>query len=439
MSLCFIASIPCVYAPGLYNAAEIRQQNWTREELIEHYFHAGYTAAEIIGYLCLRHDIILSLRHLRRILRRLALLRRVHSPLEDVVVAVQNILRESGSLLGYRFMWRLLTSRYHLHVSQNTVRIILQVLDPDGVQARTNRRFRRRSYINNGPNYMIHVDGWDKLKQFGIAVHAAVDGFSRRVLWLKVGPSNKNPKNIAHFYLELVKKIQGVPRLIRADRGTENSLLRIIHIALRSNDGDSMAGERSFLYGRSVANQRIEAFWSYLTRLCLRFWIDLLKDLRDRGIIDTSNDIHIQCIRFCFADLIQRDLSRVAVMWNQHRIRSQPNAECPSSKPDVLYFLPEAFETRDYKLPLRFSNADIEEVRREYCEQFPKYGCSTVFTDGLSALIGNSVDNYTMPNSAEESTQMLKDLIEIFDWFNLQGTAWWFYFAVTRSKLRCYT
>lgn len=410
----FITSISCASAPG-YTAAELNPPGWTREQLIEHYFQAGYTAVEIMGFLLLRHNIVISLRHLRRILRRLGLRRRVQSPLEDVVEVVQNILCESGRLLGYRFVWRVVTTRYHLNVSQETVRIILGVLDPDGVDARSMRRFHRRLYINRGPNYMIHVDGWDKLKQFGIAVHGAIDGFSRRVLWLKVGPSNKNPRYIAQFFLEYVQRIQGVPRVVRADRGTENSLIRVIQEVLRSNDADEMAGERSFLYGRSVANQRIEAFWSYLQRLSSRFWINLLKDLRDRGILDTSNNIHIECTRFCFTNLIQRDFSRVAVMWNQHRIRSQPNVECPSGKPDVLYFLPALFGTRDYKLPLHFSANDIEEVKREYCEQFPKYGCSRVLTDGLSELLGVDVDNFEMPNSAEEATQLLLELITLLD------------------------
>ena len=410
--------LPRVSAPGIYTAAELREEHaavLTREELIQHYFQAGYTAAEIIGFLFLRHRIIISIRQLRRILRQLRLQRRVQSPIEDVVNTVQRIINGSAGSMGYRFVWRLLTTRYNLHVSQETVRIILQVLDPAGVEARTLRAFQRRQYSNKGPNYLIHVDGWDKLKTFGISVHAAMDGFSRRLLWLKVGPSNKNPRYVLQFFMEYVQNINGVPRAIRADRGTENSLLRIVQVALRSNDVDEMNGERSFMYGRSVANQRIEAFWSYLNRLCSRFWINLMKDLQDSGLVDTSNIVHIECIRFCFTDLIQRDMSRVAEMWNQHRIRYQGDRDCPCGKPDVLYFLPAAHGSRDYKFPLRFSDNDIEEVKRVYCSEPPKYGCSPTFVHGLSELVGNNLDNFAMPKSHEEATEMLNCLINIFD------------------------
>ena len=33
---------------------------------------------------------------------------------------------------------------------------------------------------------MWHIDGWDKLKPYGFAVHGAMDGYSRKLLWLKV-------------------------------------------------------------------------------------------------------------------------------------------------------------------------------------------------------------------------------------------------------------
>ena len=41
-----------------------------------------------------------------------------------------------------------------------------------------------------GPNFIWHIDGYDKLKPYGFCIHGAVDGYSRRILWLEVGPSN---------------------------------------------------------------------------------------------------------------------------------------------------------------------------------------------------------------------------------------------------------
>jgi hypothetical protein len=61
-------------------------------------------------------------------------------------------------------------------------RLVLKAIDPVGVTLRSAHRLRRRTYINKGPNFAIHIDGYDKLKPFGVAIHGAIDGFSRYVL-----------------------------------------------------------------------------------------------------------------------------------------------------------------------------------------------------------------------------------------------------------------
>ncbi|CAM4572422.1 unnamed protein product [Leuciscus chuanchicus] len=63
------------------------------------------------------------------------------------------------------------------------------------------RRFVRRSYCAAGPNQVWHVDGYDKLKPFGIAISGCIDGYSRRVMWLSSGSTNNDPAVIAHHYL----------------------------------------------------------------------------------------------------------------------------------------------------------------------------------------------------------------------------------------------
>ena len=54
---------------------------------------------------------------------------------------------------------------------------------------------------------MWHLDGYDKLKPFGFAIHGAIDGYSRHILWLKVGQTNNDPKVIASYYLSCIRQI----------------------------------------------------------------------------------------------------------------------------------------------------------------------------------------------------------------------------------------
>ena len=48
--------------------------------------------------------------------------------------------------------------------------------------------------------------------------------------------------------------IIGCPRIVRADHGTENALVAEMQIAFRFNHTDSLAGQKSFIYGPSTAN-----------------------------------------------------------------------------------------------------------------------------------------------------------------------------------------
>jgi len=66
------------------------------------------------------------------------------------------------------------TTQANLHIfNRDTVMHLLREMDPEGVDARQARRLRRRVYKSKGPNYLVHIDGYDKLKPYGFAIHGA--------------------------------------------------------------------------------------------------------------------------------------------------------------------------------------------------------------------------------------------------------------------------
>ena len=83
----------------------------------------------------------------------------------------------------------------------------MKYLDPEGVFSCPRRVFRRRQYSVQGPNCMWHLDGYDKLKPFGFAIHGAINGYSRRILWLKVGQTNNGPMVVISYYLSCIRQI----------------------------------------------------------------------------------------------------------------------------------------------------------------------------------------------------------------------------------------
>ncbi|KAF6717318.1 hypothetical protein FQA47_010858 [Oryzias melastigma] len=273
-------------------------------DLIKFYFNLGLAYKDILHILSRKHRIILSLRTLKRILKKNGLFRRIHfDSLEETVGFIKEQLQGSGALHGYRWMHSKCKEN-GLHTRKEDVRIILSTLDPEGTEIRRSRRLHRRRYFAKGPNFVWHADSYDKLKPFGICINGAIDGFSRRILWLNAYFTSSDPKVIGGYFLETIKELDGCPRILRTDMGTENSSIREMQRFLRRNDDDDQAGEKSFIWGRSTANQRIESWWGFLRKECVDFWLDHFHRLKDEG--DFVGDfLDKNLMLFCFLGLIQ--------------------------------------------------------------------------------------------------------------------------------------
>lgn len=276
----------------------------TQQHLIEKYFNLGLQNKEILVFLRSLHNIHISERTIKRRLDRLNLRRRKNwTDLEDVIKYLQHILSSSGQMHGYRWV-HLKCLQSGLVVSQRVVREILKLLDPEGVEYRKRHRLRRRQYSNKGPNFLWHVDSYDKLKRYGICINGCIDGFSRHIIWLRAGCSSSDPKVIAGYYLDAIRQLGGCPETIRTDNGTENGNVEKIQVILTDLYRNNAGNKPAFIYGRSTANQRIESWWSILRKHNSQYWITLFETLRDDGLFDGSY-LDKSLIQFCFMDIIQ--------------------------------------------------------------------------------------------------------------------------------------
>ena len=102
---------------------------------------------------------------------------------------------------------------------------IMKQLNLRATEERKAHRLQRRVHVYalKGPNYVWHVDGYDKLKPFGFCIHGCIDGYIRRIIWLEVASSNNDTAIIAKYYLDGLKHFNTAPRILRADNGTGNS------------------------------------------------------------------------------------------------------------------------------------------------------------------------------------------------------------------------
>ncbi|XP_015750003.1 PREDICTED: protein argonaute-3-like [Acropora digitifera] len=196
-----------------------------------------------------------------------------------------------------------------------------------------------------------------------------IDGYSRRIIWLEVGVTNSYPDVTAGYFLDAIHSVGRVPRILRADNGTENVHIAAFQRFFRREEVDAFGGEKSFMYGRSVSNQRIEALWDQLRK---------------------------------------EELNKAAKLWNLHRIRPSTNLESPPRRSDMLYFLAEIINTEDYKTVVTTDDVELDE---ETCGlQNVQLPCSPEFISLAEIIMRENV--LLIPTNANDAKALDIKLLE---------------------------
>ncbi|XP_062605262.1 uncharacterized protein LOC134267055 [Saccostrea cucullata] len=189
------------------------------------------------------------------------------------------------------------------------------------------------------------------------------------MIWLEAYKTNSKPALIAGYFIKAVESRTGCPKRIRADLGTENGHMEQMQKFLRYEHLDEFAS-RSFLYGSSNHNQRIEAWWSYLRSHNAQFWMSLFKGLKEEDEF-TGNFLDKNLIQFCFMRLIQDELNEVVHLWNTHRMRRNQNQVAPSGRPLTMYQIPHLYGTENHACPVSLEKIRICQEECIYKESFP--------------------------------------------------------------------
>lgn len=221
--------------------------------------------------------------------------KKFYSSVTSVASFLSDLIEESGMQCGYRWMYqRCLLSGFR--IQRSMIAAIASFLDPRGIELRKKKRLRRRQYFAKGPNYLWHVDSYDKLKNYGLCINGCIDRYSRKIVWCEITCSSNDPRIIAGHYVKAIEKLEACPRRIRGDRGTENKFIAEMQMVL--------SDRTTFIYGPSVGNQRIESFWRHLRVECCHFWIELFGHLKDIGEFE-GDIIDKNLIQFLFMELVQ--------------------------------------------------------------------------------------------------------------------------------------
>jgi hypothetical protein len=99
---------------------------------------------------------------------------------------------------------------------------IVKGLDSEGYKRRTNDMQRKKQEIVvKGPDWGWSLDQHDKLAPWGFQIYAAIDVYSRNIIWCYVGVSNRTAYSVLGQFLQVLRKLSYYPRVISSDKGGE--------------------------------------------------------------------------------------------------------------------------------------------------------------------------------------------------------------------------
>ena len=143
---------------------------------------------------------------------------------DELDKVVRGYIREHGATSGQLHRTGYLRS-LRLRVQRRGARECLPRLDPQNRALRWGIVVSRRVYRVPWPNSLWHLDGHHSLIRWKLVIHGCVDGFSRRIIYLRCSSNNLAETVMNLFFNAVSRDGDRWPSRIRVDWGVENVLV----------------------------------------------------------------------------------------------------------------------------------------------------------------------------------------------------------------------
>ena len=199
-------------------------------EIVNDTYHSTFLSDEAIASAAISQGVATTARQVKRVRlahgwrRRDNMAEQQDEKQAETFAIIAEALQE-GTIrcYGRQYVRTYLSVHLGYRARDDDVRDALFHLDPVGTAARRpdTRRRHRGEYIVPGPDFVWSMDGHDKFRNYGIEIYGIIDGYSRRVLSIYVGNSNRTQVSVAKQWLDLVATCGTRPKFVRTDRGVE--------------------------------------------------------------------------------------------------------------------------------------------------------------------------------------------------------------------------
>ncbi|XP_064387315.1 uncharacterized protein LOC135335697 [Halichondria panicea] len=209
--------------------------------------------------------------------------------------------------------------RQSIFLPRTRIRASIHRIDPVGTAA------RRSIYHADGLNYVWHLDGHHKLIKYRLVTHAAIDGYSRLIIFLKCSNNNRAVTVLSCFSGAVQE--HGLPTHIRSDLEGEN--IDVWRCMMEQHSNTSCV-----ITGSSTHNERVERLWRDVYRCVVVLFHDTFKLLEADGKLDPLNEVDVYCLHYVYIPRIQQTLDSFVESWNNYAISTENNFT-----PNQLYMI----------------------------------------------------------------------------------------------------
>ena len=239
-----------------------------------------------------------------------------HLPDDELDEIVRGFISNHGRTTGHGYVGGCIKA-LGFRIQRKRIKESMTRVGPQNTALRWGVVVSRRIYQVPCPKSLWYLDGHHALIRWKIVIHGCIDGFSRRMMFLRCNSNNLAETELVLF-LDAIKRDGNLwPSRIRVDNGVENVL---VCDAMVQAGGK---GSGSFIAGPSTHNQRIGRLRRDVFRCVCHFYDYLFYTMESTGILNTDNPIHVFTLHLIFIPRINKAFDEFCEAFNHRKVRTK--------------------------------------------------------------------------------------------------------------------